>query len=131
MKRLVGVRAERKRGDSSREMPHGARATRPANRPGDRPAPQGVDQESALWDVTDVSAYLQIPISSLYKMTGRRAAVRIPHIRIGGKLRFRQADVDRWLTLLTVSNVKILEKTQQQEPQEIYGHDPQAETQKR
>ena len=41
-------------------------------------------------------------MSSVYKMTARKAAVRIPHIRIGGKLRFRQSDIDRWLTLLTV-----------------------------
>lgn len=41
----------------------------------------------SLWNIADLSAYLQIPVSSIYKMTARQAAVRIPHIRIGGTLR--------------------------------------------
>ena len=61
-----------------------------------------------LWDIRDVSQYLHVPVSSIYKMTARQAAVRIPHIHIGGKLRFRRSDVDRWLTLLTTSNIETL-----------------------
>jgi hypothetical protein len=46
-------------------------------------------------------------------MTARKAAVRIPHIRIGGKLRFRQSDVDQWLRLLTTSNMEALSQMRQ------------------
>ena len=79
-----------------------------ATRPGDRTA----DRTGGLWDIHGVSAYLSIPVSSVYKMTARRARVRIPHIRIGGKLRFRQDDIDRWLSMLTVSNLETLAQIQ-------------------
>src|SRR5258707_14340468 len=97
--------------ERSREEP---RAARPADRPAHRP--EGEQRSNAapeIWDVAGVSAYLQIPVSSIYKMTARKAVVRIPHIRIGGTLRFRHADVDRWLTLLTTSNIEALSKTRQ------------------
>jgi hypothetical protein len=66
-------------------------------------------------------------VHSIYKMTARKAAIKIPHIRIGGKLRFRQADVDRWLTLLTVSNVEHLSRMRQKASQVTHAHYPQAE----
>jgi excisionase family DNA binding protein len=81
---------------------------------------------SALWDVHGVAAYLQIPVSSIYKMTAAQSAVRIPHIRIGGKLRFRRADVDQWLTLLTVSNLDVLARMRKKVSQVSYGDDSQA-----
>ena len=85
------------------------RATRPGDRPADQPGAVGVN-ESALWDIDDVSAYLRIPVSAIYKMTARRAVVRIPYIRIGGRLRFRQHDIDQWLSLQTTSNLEALER---------------------
>ena len=63
-----------------------------------------------LWNVGDVAAYLDMPTSSVYKMTCRTARVKIPHVRIAGRLRFRQRDIDRWLELLTVSDLDIREK---------------------
>jgi excisionase family DNA binding protein len=81
-----------------------------------------------LWDVADVGAYLQLSTNAVYKMTARKAAVRIPHIRIGGKLRFRQSDVDRWLTLLTVSNLDVLSKMRGQISRVTHGNDSQTET---
>jgi excisionase family DNA binding protein len=80
-----------------------------------------------VWDIADVSAYLQIPVSSIYKMTARKASVRIPHIRIGRALRFRQSDVDQWLTLLTTSNIEALSKMRQKVSQVTHGRDPQAQ----
>jgi excisionase family DNA binding protein len=77
-----------------------------------------------LWDIAAVSDYLQVPVSSIYKMTARKVAVRIPHIRIGGKLRFRRSDVDRWLTLLTTSNLEVLERGRQKASEVTYGDDP-------
>ena len=100
------------------------RVARPADRPGDRPEP--IAPPDGLWDVTDVGAYLRVPVSSIYKMTARKAAVRIPHIRIGGSLRFRRADIDRWLTLLTTSNIEALTRMRQKGTKATHGHDPQA-----
>jgi len=76
-----------------------------------------------LWDVTHVAAYLRMPISSIYKMTARRAAVRIPRIHIGGKLRFRRTDIDRWLGLLTVSNLDTLARMRGRSTEVMHGHD--------
>jgi len=45
-----------------------------------------------------------MPRSSVYKMTGPKSALRIPHIKIGGKVRFREADIDQWLGQLMVSS---------------------------
>lgn len=104
------------------------RTARPGDRPEDRTGVNPLIGNGALWDVADVSAYLQVPVSSIYKMTARRAVVRIPHIRIGGKLRFRQSDVDRWLTLLTTSNIRALSKMRQKVDQVNHGHDPQTAT---
>jgi len=85
------------------------RVARPGDRPVDRPEPT-LQLPEGLWGVTDVSRYLQIPVSSIYKMTAQHAAVPIPHIRIGGKLRFRRTDIDRWLALLTTTSSDSLRK---------------------
>jgi excisionase family DNA binding protein len=110
------------------EEPESPRAARPADRPGDRTGADRQAGRGSLWDIADVSAYLQVPVSSIYKMTAHKAVVRIPHIRIGGKLRFRQSDVDQWLTLLTTSNMEALSKMRQKVSQVTHGYDPQAAT---
>lgn len=120
----VGDKAMRNEADSIDENRDSGRSARPGNRPGNRPAPMTPSQ--ALWDVTDVAGYLRIPVSSIYKMTARKAAVRIPHIRIGAALRFRQADIDRWLTLLTTSNIEALSRMRQKGSKATHGHDSQA-----
>src|SRR5258707_694260 len=97
-----------------------------AARPGNRPAAPG--SEDGLWDIAGVASYLLIPVSSIYKMTARKAAVRIPHIRIGGKLRFRRSDVDRWLTLLTESNLDTLARMRLGARKASHGNDSQTET---
>jgi excisionase family DNA binding protein len=101
-----------------------------AARPEDRPAlrPEGRDRHGeTLWEIAEVADYLRIPVSSIYKMTARKAAVRIPHIRIGGKLRFKRDDIDRWLSLLTVSNLDTLTKVRRAISKRKYGNDPQAQ----
>ena len=67
-------------------------------------------RDDALWRVADVAMYLGVPVSSVYKMTAPKAGLRIPHVRIAGKLRFRRTDIDEWLNVLTVSNTKVLLK---------------------
>jgi excisionase family DNA binding protein len=100
------------------------RTPRPEHRPGVRPEGPGAPAHT-LWDVRQVAAYLQIPVSSIYKMTARHPTTRIPHIRIGGKLRFRQADIDRWLELLTTSNIPALTKLRRNVSKGgTYGDDP-------
>ncbi len=64
-----------------------------------------------LWSIEDVAAYLKIPEMSVYKMTRRGAVTPIPHVKLGGLLRFRRRDIDRWLDLLAVSNLDLLEQT--------------------
>jgi excisionase family DNA binding protein len=59
--------------------------------------------EQCLWKISDVAQYLGIPLTSVYKMTGPKSALRIPHIRIAGKVRFRKADIDQWLDQFMVS----------------------------
>ncbi len=67
-------------------------------------------KENVLWKISDVAEYLGVPFSSVYKMTAPKSRLRIPHVRISGRVRFRKADIDHWLELLTVSNNDILAK---------------------
>ena len=37
-----------------------------------------------LWTIREAAEYLRLPLSAIYKMTGAKARLRIPHIRIAG-----------------------------------------------
>jgi excisionase family DNA binding protein len=100
---------------------------RTAHRPEAPAEPDAGDSGDSLWDVAGVAAYLHVPVGAIYRMTARRAGVRIPHIRLGNKLRFRKEDIDRWLGLLTVSNMDTLEKARRKAAERTYGNDPQAQ----
>jgi excisionase family DNA binding protein len=65
---------------------------------------------TGVWTIQEAAAYLSLPVNGLYKMTGPKARLRVPHIRIAGRLRFRKSDLDRWLDVLTVSNLDVLAK---------------------
>jgi excisionase family DNA binding protein len=67
-------------------------------------------RSAGLWGIEEVSSYLGIPESSIYKMTAKGL---IPHVKLGGRVRFRQADIDRWLDLLVVSNMKTLARAKE------------------
>jgi excisionase family DNA binding protein len=127
MKGEVGDKPLRNRSGLIAETHGTPRAARPGDRPEDRTGADRRAGRGSLWDITDVSAYLQVPVSSIYKMTARKAVVGIPHIRIGRTLRFRQVDVDQWLTLLTISNIEALSKMRQKVSQVTHGHDSQAQ----
>ena len=58
-----------------------------------------------LWVIEDVAQYLGIPRSSVYKMTSARSKNPIPHLKIGGLLRFRKPEIDQWLDLWAVSSL--------------------------
>jgi excisionase family DNA binding protein len=86
-----------------------------------------MNAQEPLWDIVEVAAYLKVPASSIYKMTGSKAGLRIPHIKLSGRLRFRKRDVDRWLELLSVSNLDVLEKVRKKVGGRL-GNYPQEET---
>ena len=65
-------------------------------------------ERAKLWDIEDVATYLGIPLSSVYKMTAKRSTNPIPHLKIGGRLRFRKADIDAWLDLWAVAPTEAL-----------------------
>ena len=69
--------------------------------------------EPALWKVSDVSQYLGLPQSSIYKMTAPKSRLRIPHVRIAGRVRFRKLDIDRWIELLAISSNEMLARIQE------------------
>lgn len=48
-----------------------------------------------LWTVTDVSHYLGVPVGTLYQWRSRRLGP--PGLRVGRHLRYRPAEVARWL----------------------------------
>ncbi len=90
-----------------RESAQSPRAARPEERPVKRPEGQ-TPSDDGVWTSAEVARYLHVPVGAIYKMTFRGASVRIPHVRLGGRLRFRRSDIDRWLGLLTVSNLDVL-----------------------
>jgi excisionase family DNA binding protein len=45
----------------------------------------------------EAAQYIRLPISGIYERTHPGAADPIPHIRVGRLLRFRPADLDRWM----------------------------------
>jgi excisionase family DNA binding protein len=111
------------------ESQHLPQAARTGDRPEARTEPAAAAQLSArLWTVAEAAGYLQISKHAIYRMTAPAAAVRIPHIRIGGKLRFRQADIDQWLTLLSVSNLGVLSKMRQKSQVTRHGNDSQTDS---
>lgn len=78
---------------------------------------------ACLWNIDEAAAYLRLPRSAVYKMTAPKASTRIPHVRISGRLRFRRADLDRWVDLLTVSNLDRMAKARRLARKEPYGVD--------
>lgn len=119
----VGDRVERNGLRLSADSALPPRAAEPGGRPGAILA-----AEDALWDVAAVAAFLRVPIGSIYKMTARKTIVRIPHIRLGGLLRFRKADVEQWLTLLTVSNLTALTRMREKARHATHGDHSQTPT---
>ncbi len=83
---------------------------------GDSRADRDVANAKSVWTIQEAAEYLSLPVNSLYKMTGPKARLRVPHIRIAGRLRFRKADLDQWLDLLSVSNLEVLARVRRGVP---------------
>ncbi len=45
-----------------------------------------------IWDIKEVSKYLKIPISTVYRLT---QSGKIPAVKVGKHWRFRKKDIDR------------------------------------
>jgi predicted DNA-binding transcriptional regulator AlpA len=56
-----------------------------------------------LMMVGDVAQFLQVKNSWIYGRTRRRGKARLPHIKLGKYLRFRKAEILRWLEELQES----------------------------
>lgn len=74
--------------------------------------------QESLWKISDVAEYLGVPTKSVYKMTGPKSTLRIPHMRIAGKVRFRRSDVDQWLDQFRVSAKDLFSNLGEREKQE-------------
>ena len=57
-------------------------------------------QFEELATVSDVAAFLKVPISWVYERTRRRGRDRIPHVKLGKYLRFSISEVKAWLEQL-------------------------------
>jgi len=62
-----------------------------------KPIPPWVGPVPDTMLVEEASPYLRLPISSIYDRTAPGAADPIPHYKIGKLLRFKRADLDKWL----------------------------------
>ncbi|MDP1854340.1 MAG: response regulator [Candidatus Omnitrophota bacterium] len=51
--------------------------------------------EDKFFTLNEVSAYLKIPKSTLYKLSQRK---EIPSVKIGKQLRFRKSSLDKWIS---------------------------------
>jgi excisionase family DNA binding protein len=51
--------------------------------------------DEPLWTVDEVSAYLRVPVQTLYKWRNKRTGP--PAFRVGRHLRYEPAAVRRWL----------------------------------
>lgn len=84
----------------------------------------GDSMSERLWTVAEAANYLNVPTSAIYKMTARAARLPVPHVRLAGRLRFRRSDLDRWIGLLSTSNLTTLEKMRASARRAADGHDP-------
>lgn len=60
-------------------------------------------ERPALMTVEQVADHLQVSKRTVYELRARNA---IPFIRVGGQIRFRQAEIEAWLSDRTVAAVK-------------------------
>ena len=60
----------------------------------------GKEQDNVIFTVESLAEYLQVPVSDIYKK--KRS---LPHFKFGKYLRFKKADIDRWLKAESVQPV--------------------------
>ena len=60
-----------------------------------------------LLTVQEISNLLKVPRHYVYYLTHTK---RIPFLKIGGNLRFKQSDIDEWIRSMEVKDVGIQER---------------------
>jgi len=50
-----------------------------------------------LLTVSEVAAFLKVPVSWVYERTRRGGRERLPHVKLGKYLRFSMPEVKEWL----------------------------------
>jgi len=50
-----------------------------------------------LMTVSEIAAFLKVPVSWVYERTRRRGIERLPHVRLGKYLRFSMREIQEWL----------------------------------
>jgi hypothetical protein len=55
-------------------------------------------------------------------MNAPKSLLRIPHVRIAGRVRFRKGDIDRWLELLAISSNEVLAKINDRIQRKAFHH---------
>ena len=65
--------------------------------PGLSPMTSGVE---SLLTVKEVAEILRVPVSWVYERTRRRGGERLPHVKVGKYLRFRQSDLAAYVETL-------------------------------
>jgi excisionase family DNA binding protein len=53
--------------------------------------------ENELKTVSEIAAFLKVPVSWVYERTRRRGIERLPHLKLGKYLRFSLTEVKEWL----------------------------------
>ena len=50
-----------------------------------------------LMTVSEIAAFLKVPVSWVYERTRRRGIERLPHVKLGKYLRFSMPEIKKWL----------------------------------
>lgn len=61
------------------------------------------NETDELWTVAEVAAYLRLRPKTIRNRVSLNA---IPHVKVGGSLRFRPAEIREWVTRGTVAAQK-------------------------
>ena len=62
-----------------------------------------MNKESPFFDIDEVSRYLRIPKSTIYKFT---MAKKIPFFKVGKRIRFNKNSIDKWVKNLEEGSFK-------------------------
>ena len=69
--------------------------------------------EKSLWNVSDLSEYLGVKITTLYSWVELRS---LPHLRLGRLVKFKKEDIDEWLENCKKSQVDVEKMTKRAPP---------------
>jgi excisionase family DNA binding protein len=59
----------------------------------------------SLWNIKEVSCFLNVKESYVYRLTSEN---RIPHLKLGGHLRFSPEQIEKWLSQKAQNHIRLL-----------------------